>query len=230
MARNDATLQQAKASILHDRVGTTVHTCSADLGTATGLEAVGQAVEALGNRLSLLVCCAGEFRFENDLTDLAAQEAMFAVNAIGPYRLARGLLPALQQASGYVVFVNSSIVLRDAPEAATYAASRHALRAYANALRSEVSSSAVRVLSVFLGRTATEAQEHIMAREGRPYIREHLLAPEEVAESVLEAISLSTLAEITELFLRPGRPYPAASVQLPQEPVMLGTRTGDFSR
>src|SRR5262245_10862315 len=203
VARGGAGLQQA-ASKLKGELGTPVHVCTADVGTPAGIHAAYRAVGAAGDRLALLACCAGEFRFEADLADADAQAAMFATHAIGPYRLARALLPALERASGHVVFVNSSIVLRDGAEAATYAASKHALRAYANALRSEVNTKGVRVLSVFLGRTATAMQAQIMAREGRTYTPEQLLQPEEIARSVLAAVSLSPQSEVTEIFLRPG--------------------------
>jgi short-subunit dehydrogenase len=206
VARSSSGLQQASAS-LQAGGKLPVHVCTADLGTAAGLDAAYRAVGAAGDRLSLLACCAGEFRFEADLADIASQTALFAANAIGPYRLARGLLPALARGAGRVVFVNSSIVQRDGAEAATYAASKHALRAYANALRSEVNAQGVRVLSVFLGRTATAMQERIVAQEGRAYEPARLLQPEDVAKSVLDAVSLPPGAEVTELHLRPGRPY-----------------------
>jgi short-subunit dehydrogenase len=204
VARNSATLQQA-ALALKGEYQTPVHTCTADLGTAAGIDAAYRAVAAAGDRLALLACSAGEFRFEADFPDLAAQAATFATNAIGPYRLARTLLPALERAGGHVVFINSSIVLREGAEAATYAASKHALRAYANALRGEVNTKGIRVLSVFLGRTATRMQEKIMEREGKTYVPEQLLQPDEVARSVLAAVSLSAQSEVTEIFLRPGR-------------------------
>ena len=206
VARNTAGLQQAATSLQSEHK-VSVRTCTADLGTAAGLDAAYRAVGATGDRLSLLVCCAGEFGFEADLPDVAAQAALFATNAIGPYRLARSLVPALEHAGGHVVFVNSSIVHRDGAEAATYAASKHALRAYANALRSEVNAKGIRVLSVYLGRVATAMQEKITAREGKAYEPERLLQPDDVARTVLAAVTLPSSAEITEIFLRPGRPH-----------------------
>lgn len=206
VARNTAGLQQASAA-LQAAGAISVRTCTADLGTTAGLDAVYRAVGAAGDRLSLLACCAGEFGFEADLGDLAAQAALFATNAIGPYRLARSLVPALERAGGHVVFVNSSIVLREGSEAATYAASKHALRAYANALRSEVNARGIRVLSIYLGRAATAMQEKITTREGKSYQPERLLQPEDIARTVLAAVTLPGSAEVTEIFLRPGRPH-----------------------
>ena len=131
-------------------------------------------------------------------------EELLAVNTIAPLALTRGLLPMLRRAPGDVVFVNSSVVQRSAGGVAHYAATKHALRGIADALRDEVNAEGVRVLSVYAGRTATPMQEQIFDGEQRPYRPERLLQPEDVARIVVEAISLARTAELTELFIRPN--------------------------
>jgi NADP-dependent 3-hydroxy acid dehydrogenase YdfG len=61
----------------------------------------------------------------------------------------------------------------------------------------------VRVLSLYLGRTATPRQASIFAAEGRPYQPERLLQPEDVAAMVVASISLPRTAEVTEISIRP---------------------------
>jgi len=61
------------------------------------------------------------------------------------------------------------------------------------------------VLSVYPGRTATPMQARIHEREGREYLPEFLVQPEDVAEAIATAISLSRTSELTELHLRPAR-------------------------
>ena len=68
--------------------------------------------------------------------------------------------------SGQIVFMNSSQGLEARAGTGLYAATEHALKAFADALRKEVNSKGIRVLSVYLGRTATARMEAIYRAEG----------------------------------------------------------------
>jgi len=70
-------------------------------------------------------------------------------------------------------------------------------------VRAEVNSLGVRVLSVYLGRTATAMQETLFTQEGRPYDAQKLLQPEDVANMVLAALALPSTAEVTDISIRP---------------------------
>jgi serine protease Do len=63
----------------------------------------------------------------------------------------------------------------------------------------------VRVLSIFPGRTASALQERIHEIEGKPYRPEFLLQPEDVAQAVLDVVTLPRSAEFTEVRIRPMR-------------------------
>jgi short-subunit dehydrogenase len=67
----------------------------------------------------------------------------------------------LKARRGQVVFINSSSGIIAKPRSAQYDSTKHALKAIANSLRGEVNAYGVRVLSVYLGRTAGETQERI---------------------------------------------------------------------
>ena len=62
----------------------------------------------------------------------------------------------------------------------------------------------MRVLSVYLGRTATPMQEEVYRTEGRPYHPERLIQPADVADAILDALGLPRTAELTDLHLRPA--------------------------
>jgi NADP-dependent 3-hydroxy acid dehydrogenase YdfG len=59
------------------------------------------------------------------------------------------------------------------------------------------------VLSVYLGRPATEMQDRIHRMENKPYEPELLLQPDGVASVILNALSLPRTAEVTDLHVRP---------------------------
>jgi NADP-dependent 3-hydroxy acid dehydrogenase YdfG len=130
-------------------------------------------------------------------------ERQLKANVVAPYALLQALLPYLMAAQGQVVFLNSSQGLAASAEVGQYAATHHAMRAIADSLRQEVNAKGVRVLSIFLGRTATERQRAIFAMEGRDYPPERLIQPEDVAEATLAMLRLPRTVEATQLMLRP---------------------------
>jgi NADP-dependent 3-hydroxy acid dehydrogenase YdfG len=117
------------------------------------------------------------------------------------------LLPMLRSRHGQVVFINSSVGTRAPANVGQYAATKHALKAIADSLRDEVNADGMRVLSVFLGRTATPMQAAIYEMEGRTYRPELLLQPEDVAAVVINALTLPRTAEVTDISIRPFKKF-----------------------
>jgi NADP-dependent 3-hydroxy acid dehydrogenase YdfG len=130
-------------------------------------------------------------------------QATLAANLVAPAELTRLLLPQLRAARGHVVFVNSGAGLHANPRWGAYAASKHGLRALADALRGEETRNGVRVTTVYPGRTATPMQEKVHRQEGREYAPERWMTAESVAATVLTALDLPRSAEITDLTVRP---------------------------
>ena len=131
-------------------------------------------------------------------------DEQYAINVRAPYALTQRLLPLLIKARGQIVFVNSSAGLAvNRPEIAQYAATKHALKAIADGLRAELNPKGVRVLSIYLGRTATAMQEMLCKQEAKPYHADNLLQPEDVATMVLAALALPATAEVTDISIRP---------------------------
>lgn len=86
-----------------------------------------------------------------------------------------------------------------------YSATKYALRAFADSLRDEVNADGLRVLSVFLGRTASPMQATLHEMEKKTYNPERLIQPEDVAAIVLAALSVPYTAEVTDIHIRPLR-------------------------
>lgn len=134
----------------------------------------------------------------------AAQlDALYHTNVRAPYLLAQCFLPKLKARQGQIVFINSSSGLTAKPMSAQYDATKHALKAIADSLRGEVNQYGIRVLSVYLGRTATDMQAHIHEREGKRYQPELLLQPADVASVIVNALRLPRTAEVTDVHIRP---------------------------
>lgn len=127
--------------------------------------------------------------------------ATMAVNLIGAVALTLELLPALRGAGGHVVFINSGSGINASPGLASYSASKFALRAFADSLRSDEPS--LRVTSVHPGRIATEMQEDLIAYEGRDYNPDQFLSPQTVAQITADAVNAPRDAHIHEVIVRP---------------------------
>jgi NADP-dependent 3-hydroxy acid dehydrogenase YdfG len=176
----------------------------ADVGRTAEVDSVVDKISREVGRVDFLVHSAGVIALggveEAALEDLDRQ---YDTNIRGPYLLTKRLLPFLKARQGQVVFINSTAGLVARAGVSQYAATKHGLRALAESLREEVNPSGVRVLSIFLGRTATAMQVTVHATEGRPYEPERLVQPEDVAAIVLSALSLPRTAEVTEIRIRP---------------------------
>jgi NAD(P)-dependent dehydrogenase (short-subunit alcohol dehydrogenase family) len=182
--------------------------CRADLEQDPDIISLASSLTKAFNGVDILVHCAGCFAFGN-MSEARIEDfdRQYRVNVRAPYLLTQALLPALRARQGQVVFVNSSAGVLARAGAAGYSASKHALKAVADALREEVKHEGLRIISIYPGRTATRMQEQVSQAEGTPYIPETLMQPEDVAKVVLEALRLDRNAEITDITLRPALKY-----------------------
>jgi NADP-dependent 3-hydroxy acid dehydrogenase YdfG len=165
---------------------------------------VGEAAGGI-ERLDVLVHSAGVGLLGTVAeTPAATWRQQFEINVVAVAELTRLLLPALRAARGRVVLLNSGAGLTARAGWASYAASKFALRAFADALRAEESGNGVRVTSLHPGRVDTDMQRGVVAHEGGEYRPEAYLRPESVAGAVLLAVTAPDDAELTELVLRPA--------------------------
>jgi short-subunit dehydrogenase len=138
---------------------------------------------------------------ELSVDDWASQ---LRVNLVAPAALTRVALPAVRAARGTVVLVNSGSGLVAHAGWSAYSASKHGLRAFADALRAEESGRGVRVSTVYPGRTATPMQEKVHRQEGREYDAADWIRPETVAATILHVLDLPRDATLTDVTVRPG--------------------------
>lgn len=163
--------------------------------------------EAVGGieRLDVLVHSAG-IGVLGRIADTSAAiwRRQLEVNVVAVAELTRLLLPALRAARGRVVLLNSGAGLTARAGWGAYAASKHALRAFADALRSEEADNGIRVTSIHPGRVDTAMQRGVVTQEGGVYDATSYLRPESVAGAVLFAVSAPEDVALTELVLRPA--------------------------
>lgn len=185
-------------------MGVQVTSHPADLSTSCGQQQLTRRLAHGLPRVDILIQNAGiHSAGAVERADLEELDVLFRTNVRAPFALTQALLPMLKAQRGQIAFINSSSGLKAKPLTAQYDATKHALKAFADALRGEVNSDGVRVLSVYLGRTATGMQARIHKMENRPYRPELLLQPEDVASVIINALSLPRTAEVTDIHIRP---------------------------
>lgn len=152
-ARGEQRLHAVAATLPGDH-----HVLACDVAERASVEAaVGAFREAAGG-LDLVVANAAVARF-GPVAHVApeAVEEMTRVNWLGTVFTVRAALPhLLGRAEGHVVVIASAAALRSFPWAAAYAGTKAAQRAWADALRHELSGSGVSVTTVLPGEFSSE--------------------------------------------------------------------------
>ncbi len=123
------------------------------------------------------------------------------VNVVGAVALTLALLPALRSAEGQVVFINSGAGRKAMPVMASYSASKFALRGFADSLRD--SEPALRVTSVYPGRTDSDMQRELVSFEGDDYDPDRFLQPDTVAQVVARVVATPPDGHVHEVVVRP---------------------------
>ena len=202
VGRDASSLAEAVALV---RPFTRVTSLQINLTVEEELQALVKHLETQVGRVDVLVHSAGAIHQDPmERARIGDFDLQYATNVRAPYLLTQSLLPLLAAARGQVVFINSSVGLTaKRPEIGQYAATKHALRAIAESLREEVNPKGIRVLTVYLGRTATPMQEALHRQEGKVYQPEMLMQPEDVASVVVHSLMLPRTAEVTDISIRP---------------------------
>ncbi len=117
-------------------------------------------------------------------TSLEVWREILDVNLLACVELTRVCLNRLRGASGQVLFVNSGAGLTANAGWGAYAASKFALRAFADALTAEETQNSIRVMTVYPGRTATKMQEKVRSQENLAYEPEKYIQPETLAGTI----------------------------------------------
>ncbi|MFR9730540.1 SDR family oxidoreductase [Saccharopolyspora sp. MS10] len=204
-------LSETHDVLLGGRDGTALDELAAEIDGArpwpvelTDQDAVAAAAATV-ERLDVLVHSAGLVEL-GAVADVSVDSwrRTFELNLFAVTELTRLLLPALRRSSGHVVLINSGAGMAAKPNWGSYAASKFALRAFADVLRAEEAAHGVRVTSVFPGRANTDMQREVRAAEGGDFQPERYLRPESVAGPVCSAVRASPDAHLTEIVVRPA--------------------------
>ncbi len=169
------------------------------------------AVEAVLDRigeespLDALVCCAGTNiadRHMDQLSD-AGWRRLLETNLTGVFSCLRAAMPQLRRTHGHVVVVSSVSALWPDASGPAYQASKAGVLALVRAVALEEHERGIRFTSILPAMVATELLDK-RPEPPPPEIREQCLQPEDVAATIIFALSLPERACVAELSVLPN--------------------------
>lgn len=176
-----------------------IFTHAADLSDPKQVEKFGSYVHSLKREVDVLVNNAGYF-IPGQIVDEAADtlSKMIEANLYSAYHTTRALLPLMFNGKSRHIFNMCSIASFMAyPNGGSYAISKFALLGFSKCLRAELSQKGIRVTAVMPGATLTESWS------GTELPPERFIRPDDVAESIFSAYSLSERSVVEEIIIRP---------------------------
>ena len=159
-----------------------------------------QAEQEMG-RVDILINSAGVFKVASlpDLDNETWRE-LWETNVNGTIFPTRALLPGmLERGLGYVVIVSSVAAHRGYAGMTGYGATKHAVTGFARALTTEVRRQGVRVVNVYSGPVDTPIWDDLTT----PLPREEMLTAQDVASTIINAMTVSDRQVIEDVLLLP---------------------------
>jgi clavulanate-9-aldehyde reducatase len=202
----------ALARRIQEETGNTAVALEVDVSDEAQARAfVAGAAERLG-RLDVLVNNAGVMLLGTVESGAAADwRRMVEVNLLGLLYCTHEALPIMRAQGGGDIVNLSSIAGRTARAgSAVYNLTKFGVNAFSEGLRQEVAEGGIRVIVVEPGFVDTELQGHNSddVREVLEARREEIgdvLAPEDIAEGILYAVSRAPHVAVNEVLIRPTR-------------------------
>ncbi len=180
----------------------------ADLDALPG--AVAQALALVGH-VDVMVHNGGVSQRSRAIeTKLSVDERIMRVNHFGAVALTKALLPSMvARGRGHFVVVSSVMGVYGAPERSAYAASKHALHGFFDALRAEHQRDGLRVTLVCPGFVRTHVSSNALTGDGTPrgYTAPATakgMDPDDCAALVLDAVHRGALEVYTGRLERVG--------------------------
>ncbi len=199
-ARKDDELQKAAAALGGDA---NVHVVRADVRQAADADRlVAETVKRFGG-LDVLVNNAGIGRFAN-VSDLPLDEwqQVIETNLSAVFYGCRAALPELRRrGGGYIINISSLAGKNPFAGGAAYCASKAGLNAFSEALMQEVRHDNIRVSYIMPGSVSTGFGDRGLGGEA-----DWKIAPEDVAEVVVDLVTLDARSLASRVELRPSRP------------------------
>lgn len=197
-ARNQTDLDSMKEE-LEKKFGVSVFVQAADMAKREAVSKFSAFILSLKRNIDVLINNAGYFvPGEISEEEDGTLESMIEANLYSAYYMTRGVVKTMKASRGSHIFNMCSIAsIKAYPNGGSYAISKFALLGFSKCLREELKPHGVRVTAVMPGATKTASWE------GTDLPDERFMSPEDVADSIFAAYSLSPRSVVEEILIRP---------------------------
>jgi len=198
-ARHAADLEVLKMQVEKLNPGATLFVRRTDMSVKEEARAFGEFVMALDRPVTVLVNNAGYFvPGEISSEPDGNLESMLNANLYSAYHFTRVLVPQMKSMrSGHIFNMCSIASIQAYHNGGSYAISKFALLGFSRCLREELKNHRIRVTAVIPGATKTRSWE------GAGLPDDRFIRPDDVAQAVFSAYSLSPNSVVEEIIIRP---------------------------
>ncbi|MFB5660681.1 SDR family NAD(P)-dependent oxidoreductase [Alteribacillus sp. HJP-4] len=185
-ARRKEKLEELKFDL--EKQGASVNVIPSDISSSAGAEALMEEVYQDEGKIDVLINNAGIGYFET-IEAMESKKAvkMMEINVLAIFYLTKAALPKMKsQKNGHIINIGSLAGKVATPKASIYAASKHAVIGFSNALRMEVKPFGIHVSVVNTGPVRTEFFNK--ADPGGTYeksVEKFIIEPDKLAERIL---------------------------------------------
>lgn len=197
-ARKQSELIQLKEDV-EKKYPVKVSVQTADMSNKNQVKVFTDFINKLSRPVDVLVNNAGHFLPGQVMEEPdGTLESMIEGNVYSAYYTTRGLIgPMKSNKSGHIFNMCSIASIMAYPNGGSYAISKFALLGFSKVLREELKEFGIRVTAVLPGATKTASWAGSTLPDSR------FMKPEDVAEAVFSAYSLSPHSVVEELLIRP---------------------------
>ncbi len=172
----------------------------ADMGSEDDILSLFEQIADRFSRLDVLVNNAGVGAF-GPIEEFAMGDfdRMVAVNFRGAFLCCRqAMRMMIPKRSGYIINISSVVGFKGYGDQAAYTATKHAIMGLTKSLAVEAQPHDIRVSAVLPGGVDTE-----LVRQARPDLdTSQLMQPDDIAQTVMFLLSLSSRAAIDQIYIR----------------------------
>ena len=169
-----------------------------DLTDEASIEAAAKQVNAMDDKLEVLVNCAGVLSFEPiENVSFAELERVFHTNVIGAILLTSRLMERIKKDAADVVNVSSTVGTKAYKDQAAYGSSKWAMRGFSANLDVEFAGTPCRVISFCVGGFRSKIATKVT---GKPMADpENWMDPVDVAGLLVQLVALPKNMQVSEI-------------------------------
>jgi short-subunit dehydrogenase len=198
-ARSEDHLKQLREEVRKNFPECGLKFMALDLSAGTGVKKFIDFIRALKRPVDVLVNNAGVFLPGQIINEPEGNlEKIMKLNVYQVYDLTRGLVSdMIANKSGHIFNLCSTASITPYSNGGSYCISKYALYGMTKVLREELKDKNIRVTAVLPGATLTSSWE------GADFPPERFMKPEDVAEAIYNAWTLSSSSVVEEILIRP---------------------------